>query len=219
MLPISPLTKRKKANSKTISGFTLIELLVVVGLIAIIGAFAVPAISNYFKISLNSITRNLATTIRETYNATAITGRVHRIVYDLKSNEYWVEGGPRTVLLDTDASREIDERKKRFQSLADEEKNKKKTSPFQIEKSITAKKTPLPRGVQFDSIITEQSKDPITAGQAFTHFFPHGLTEQTLIRLKDADNHKTTLIISPLTGKTRVVNYFATKEEILSGAE
>ena len=75
-------------------GFSLIELLVVVALMALIGTMAIPSISNVFKISLGSTTRDLATTIRYAYNAAMMTKKVHRLVYDLKANRYWVEVGP-----------------------------------------------------------------------------------------------------------------------------
>lgn len=189
-------------------GFTLVELLVVVALIALVTVLALPGVSSYFKVSLNSATRELASVIKESYNSAVMTGNVHRLVYDLKKNEYWVEVGPPTVLLDTAESAEREERRKRFRKASEKEP----PSGFSIAKGVTRKKQPLPRGVQFEDIITQQSKDPIKEGTAYTHFFPHGLTERTIIHLKDQSNHQISLVISSLIGRTKLIGRYVTQE-------
>ncbi len=191
-------------------GFTLTELLVVIGLIGVMSVFALPNITSIFKTSLNSTTREIAAAVKEAYNATVMTGKVHRMAYDLDQNQYWVEVGPPSVLLDTEASKEKEARRKRF---AREEESPPPTS-FSLEKRITRKKTSLPSGVKFEDVITEQSGEAITSGTTYTHFFPHGLSEQTLIHLQDSANHHITLIISPLLGQTRLVERSVTREEV-----
>ena len=64
-------------------GFTLIELLVVIALMAIMTAIALPSVSSYFQVSINSATRGIAGKVKEAYNSTVLTGRVYRLVYDL----------------------------------------------------------------------------------------------------------------------------------------
>jgi hypothetical protein len=83
-----------------------------------------------------------------------------------------------------------------------------------METSITRKKIPLPRGVEFEDLITEQSPNPITEGTAYTHFFPHGLNEQTVIHLKDQNKHHATLVITPIVAQTDLYDRYATKEEV-----
>lgn len=191
-------------------GYTLIEMLVVVALIGLISAFALPSVNNYFKLSLNSATREMASVVKETYNSAAMTGKVYRIVYDFKAGSFWVESGPSTVLLDTTETREREQRRKRFAKDSD----KPPASEFTMDKSVTRKKISLPRGVDFEDLITEQSSEPITEGTAYTHFFPNGMTEQTVIHLKDNSNHHVTLIITPLIGRTRLVERYLSKNEI-----
>ncbi|OFZ77569.1 MAG: hypothetical protein A3K03_13380 [Bdellovibrionales bacterium RIFOXYD1_FULL_44_7] len=196
---------------KSTNGFTLIELLVVVALIALITVFAVPSVSSYFKVSLNSAARELAGVIKEAYNATALTGKVNRLVYDFKSNSFWVESAlTDDILLDTKESREKEERRSRFSKKNEEEKP---ASSFVKNRTVTRKEMRLPRGVTFEDIVSEQNPEPITEGTAYTHFFPHGLTEQTTIHLKDTSDHHVTLIISPLIGRTRVIDRYVKDDE------
>src|SRR4051794_31819910 len=100
-------------------GFSLIELLVVIALIGLISVIALPSMSSYFRVSLNSATREIASTVKEAYNSAVIKGETYRIVYDIKKAEYWVESGPRNALLDTEQSREKEDRRKRFAKASD----------------------------------------------------------------------------------------------------
>lgn len=181
-------------------------------LMALVTTMAIPSITSYFRLSLQTASRELASTVRETYNSTMVTGKVHRLVYDFKERQYWVESGPATVLLDTAESKEREERRRRSSTKLDEEAPK---SPFALEKTITRKKVDLPSGVEFEDVLTEQSPEPLTEGLAYTHFFPHGLTERTVIHLKDDSKHNATLVIAPLTGRTDLYDRAVSAKEAL----
>ncbi len=191
------------------AGFTLVELLVVIALIALIGTFALPSVTNFFKLSMNSAVREMSSIVKETYNTTAMSGKVHRMAFDFKKGEFWTEGGPSTVLLETADSREKEQRRKRFGKTDEEAKG----PDFTLDKSTTRKKLSLPQGVTFEDIVTEQSPEPITDGVAYIHFFPHGLTERSTIHLQDTSNHHVTLVISPLLGRTRLIDRYVKGEE------
>lgn len=191
-------------------GFSLIELLVVVGLIVLIATFALPGLSSYFRISLNSATREVASTMKKAYNSAILTGQVYRMAYDLKDNTFWVEAGPNTVLLDTADSKEKEARRKRFAS-PDE---KPQPSRFAMDTTVTRSKVSLPRGVVYEDITTEQFKDPVKEGIAYTHIFPHGIAEQTIIHLKDSSGHQISLVIFPIMGNTRLIEKYVKADEL-----
>jgi len=182
-------------------GFTILEIMIVTAIIGMVTVLAVPTVSSYFQVTLSAAAREMGSTIKEGYNATVITGKVHRLVMDLGKSEYWVEVGPSTTLLDTAKSQEREERRKRF--TKDEEKEA--PSAFQLEKTITRKKVSLPMGASFEDVTTQaKPNEPLSTGMAYAHFFPHGITEKTIIHLKDESNHKMTMVITPILGRTDV---------------
>jgi type II secretory pathway pseudopilin PulG len=186
-------------------------MLVVIGLLAMMSGIVMPSVSSYFSLSLNSATRDMATVIKETYNSAIVTGKVHRVVYDQKTNTYWAEVGPRDQLLETKESAEQEERRKKFAKLSDAGPPK---SSFSMDESVTRKKQTLPTGVEFEDIMTQQSPDAIVGLTAYTHFFPHGLAEKTLIHLKDSSNHHISLDITPLLGMTNLTEGYKNGSEI-----
>lgn len=200
-------THRKSVLSQR--GFTLVEMLVVVALIGVLVGFVMPSVSSFFKVSLDKTTREVASLIKETYNSTVVTGLVHRMVYDLDKNTYWVEVGPRSFLIDTVETRQKAEDKK--SKLFKEEE---KPSVFKMATDITDKARRLPEGVEFEDVLSEIDTEPLKSGKAYTHFFPQGATEQTLIHLKDLQDHKITLVISSLIGRTKLIQGYADRDEV-----
>lgn len=198
--------------NRSSEGFTLIEMLVVMGIIVLITFVALPSVTSYFEVSLNSATRDIATNIKEAYNAAMLSGRVHRVAYDLKEHSFWVESGPPDALLETKETKDKDLRRKRLSKASDD----KAPSKFTIEKSITRKKLVLPRGVTFEDIISQAGTEPITEGMAYTHFFPHGVAEQTLIHIRDQSKHQASLVITPLLGQVDFYGRYVKQDEIFS---
>jgi len=213
----SDYSARPRSPGRTAPGFTLIEMMVVMAIMALMAAMALPSISNFFNVSLSSTGRQFAGTIKEAYNATVITGQVHRLVYDLKEGTYWVEAGPPSVLLDTKDSLKREERRRRM--AIDSDKNKDDTGGFMMDKSVTRKKVSLPMGVSFEDVKTQQTDEPITEGKAYTHFFPHGMIEQTIVHLQDSSKHHISLVISPIVGRTDMYDHYINEKEAFGGGK
>lgn len=64
----------------------------------------------------------------------------------------------------------------------------------------------LGAGVQVASVETEHDEEPVTEGKAYVYFWPGGITEAAVIRLKRSDNNEDGLsvLISPLTGRASI---------------
>lgn len=198
-----------KISSKRNLGFTLIEILVVIALIALIMSLAVPQVTLALKVNISNTTRDLATTIRSTYDEAVLKGNVYRIKFDLDKNQYWVEQGERNYLVRTEAQEE--EYQKKIARLSKEEAEKFQ-EPFSLARSITKNKKNLPKGVTFKDIATSHVKKPQSAGSLTVHVFPHGFMENLVVHLKDTYDRESTLIVNPVSGKSRVFDRYVTQE-------
>ena len=73
-------------NIGAASGFTLIELLVVLFLIALFSALVIPRLPEIDAGGPERGARRIAGTIKFLYNEAALSGREHRLLFDLDSN-------------------------------------------------------------------------------------------------------------------------------------
>lgn len=190
---------------KNTDGFSLLELLIVVGILGLVGLIAIPSISNTFRFSVQSSAREIATLIKDASNSAQITGKIHRIAYDLKNEQYWVESSSENTLLKSDESKEKEkEQNHGIFSSKESEEDKKKNGGFHQEGSLTKKKRNLPIGVKFKDVFTEQGDAPITDGIAYTHLFPQGMSEKSLIHLEDTAKNEVSLVVMNLLGRCQV---------------
>ena len=194
-------TLRRRMRTKS-SGFTLLELMIVVAILGLVGLVIIPNIGSTFRFSVQSSAREIATLIKDTSNSAQITGKVHRLVYDLKEQKYWVESTSEMTLLKSE------------ESMAVEKEEAKKNGGFHQESSLTKNKKTLPIGVKFKDIYTEQSEEPITEGLAYTHIFPQGLSEKSLIHLTDNSKNDVSLIVTNLLGRCTIEGRYMEYKEV-----
>jgi hypothetical protein len=141
-----------------------------------------------------------------------VSGKVHRLVYDLKNQQYWVESSSESTLLKSDESIKAErERPKGLFSKGDSDE--KKNGGFRQEPLLTKKKRSLAIGVRFKDVYTEQSELPVTEGLAYTHIFPQGMSEKTLVHLEDTSKNEITLTVSNLLGRCAVEGRYIESKE------
>ena len=172
------------------NGFSLIELLIVVAILGLVGIIAVPSISNTFRFSVQSSAREIATLIKDASNSAQTT-----------------------LLKGEDSVNYEKDKGSAFKKDVTEE-DKKKNGGFHQESSLTRKKRSLPIGVKFKDIYTEQSEEPIVDGMAYTHIFPQGLTEKSLIHLEDTAKNEVSLVVSNLLGRCSVEGRYIEAKEV-----
>ena len=83
-------------------GTTLIEIIVVLALAALMMAVAIPTLSTIFGVDKRKASRQLAATMRWTYEEATIRNQPMRIAYDLDHNSYWVEAADSEVRIHKD---------------------------------------------------------------------------------------------------------------------
>ena len=92
------------------------------------------------------------------------------------------------------------------ENLSDEEKTRlelARKNVFAPFREIPS--TQLGTSVTFSGIWVQHQPERYTKGQAFLYFWPSGLTEAASIQLQQGDD-VLTLLVSPLTGRVRIVN-------------
>lgn len=157
------------------SGFTLLELSLVLFIIGLLVTVLVPRLGGLEHARLDASAKRLAALVRYLHGEAAFRGQTYRIQYDLDQHRYGVQ-----VL-----------------------------TPSQATKTFVADESPLSQTVQLPTNVTfadirVPSVGRVRAGQVFTHFYPQGYTDPTVVHLRDQQSRTMTVIIPPITGEAAV---------------
>jgi type II secretion system protein H len=157
------------------SGFTLLELSLVLFIIGLLVTVLVPRLGGLERARLETSAQRLAALVRYLNGEAAFRGRTYRIQYDLDQHHYGVQ-----VL-----------------------------TPSQETKTFVADESPLSQFVHLPSNITfadirVPSVGRVSSGRVFTHFYPQGYTDPTVVHLRDQQLRTMTVIIPPITGEATV---------------
>ena len=72
-------------------GFTLLEIIIVVALIAGVYTFALPQFRVFSGLEISSTLNRLAVDVRSAWDVSVLTGKVHRLVFEIGGGGYWLE--------------------------------------------------------------------------------------------------------------------------------
>jgi prepilin-type N-terminal cleavage/methylation domain-containing protein len=157
------------------AGFTLIELSLVLFIIGLLVTVLLPRFGDIGAARVESSARRLAALVRYVNGEAAFSGQVYRIRYDLGEQSYAVQ-----VLVPS-----------------------RGTAEFVADSSPMSQPVRFPSGVTFADVRVAQA-GRINSGQVFTHFYPHGYVDPTVVHLQDQRARMMTVIIPPITGEARV---------------
>jgi len=184
--------RRFAYNARARSGFTLIELMVVLVVIGILALAILPEMHGVYENALlRSATRQWTDVIGLTYSRAVSGNQAHRIRWDGRMGEYFIERhsnapGNREgfVPVEDDTGRgKIDPRiSVRFQMPAREPAN-----------ADSASATPLP-------------EEPPPGDIETIGFYPDGTADSREIVLRDRDGFRMVLRINPTTARVRILD-------------
>src|SRR5678815_4476055 len=72
-------------------GFTLIEVMVVLAIIGLIMGLGVRGMRSLAKSDLRESSAHLSGAMRYLFDRASTTGKIHRLVIDMETNQYWAE--------------------------------------------------------------------------------------------------------------------------------
>jgi general secretion pathway protein H len=218
-------------RSRSTSGLTLIEVMVVIAIAAMLLAAVVVSVSALTGARARATLGELGATARALYDTAALTGHTCRMVFDLPAGDatgftYRAECASRAVTSASDRDQALkDENQARADaakrgakgggggpprsgpSLLDVLSQEKERVESVAKFSTFISPEVEPRrvsGVKL-SVWTPHQHQPAKSGVAYVYFFPQGAVERALLTARQG-NSVWTLSISPVTGKTTVVD-------------
>ncbi len=160
----------------------------------------------------------IVSSVRLAQNRTNASGRPVRLVFDLGEHRLSLEEASsvafsrekNAIAGGAEAADEI-EKKAKADAAKIQEGVRPPRARFQPIREVSdpnepSKGRPFGAGVQVASVQTDRDEEPVTEGRAYIYFWPGGLTERAVIRLKRSDSSEEalTVLIDSLTGRARI---------------
>jgi general secretion pathway protein H len=202
-------------------GLTLVELLVTVALISVVTAAVIGGSGAVTNARMRGASSMINGAIRIAYTRASATSRPNRLMFDLDQSKVVLEETEGVVLVRPDitggAEGTSPEEREALEAAASIVKGPVAPRPTfrpvtalgfndEVEKSAGRA---LGKGVKFRKVETGHSPDGQSSGRAYLYFWPGGQTERASIQLTAGDatgpNDGMSILVSPLTGRTRTV--------------
>lgn len=167
-----------RARASAAAGFTLIEIGLVLLIISVVVALVVPRFRDQSHAELISQTRKLATTFRFLQQEAILNGRVYRLNFDLDQQRYFITSAEE----------------------GDDFEN------FTKESGTLARDVALPASLQIADVDVPMVTGKLYEGVAFTHFYPDGYVDPTVVHLDNGQQVYTLYVPDGLTGRAYVAS-------------
>src|SRR5512134_1648290 len=173
-MPISTAALLTEAEPRVIrrgqEGFTLIELGLVLLIISVIVALVVPRFRDQSHAELISQTRKLASTFRFLQQEAILNARVYRLNIDLDQQRYFVTSAEEGGEM----------------------------GGFAQETGSLARNVALPASLQIADVDVPLVSGKLYEGVAFTHFYPDGYVDATVVHLDNGQEVYTLYVDQPI---------------------
>jgi len=211
---------RERTPTRPHGGFTLIEVILVVAIIAVVVTGASFGVGALTRTRLRSASFKVMSAAQYAYNRSITHGTTTRLQFDFEKNTMAVEETetPVTIAnyeqLESDTGGAVDPWEiARARIEKPLERAPARISTFSPITTLSGKPIkryqpqPIGDGIVIHALLTPRDSQPRTAGEAGAYFFPGGVTEHTVIQLKDASETIYSVEIHPLTGEGRIHPY------------
>lgn len=200
-------------------GVTLIEILVTLAIIAVMAGGAMVGLGALSSARLRESSTQVSGAIKLAYNHANATSRPTRLVFDFEQKTIAIEESEGRMLVQSGdrtggaaAATEL-ERALQQESEAILEGPRAPRPDFRpVEKILGfehgdgASVKRLREGISFRLIEVAHDEAPIVEGRAYLYFWPGGMTQNAAVQItKDGADDIVTILVSPLTGKTRIL--------------
>lgn len=182
--------------------FSLIEILIVLAILGMLVGIGLPQVNRIFRTNLKSSAVKIAGLVRVAYDNAVVKSLVHRIVFDFDENTYHLELAKKEGPISIEDNKDLSKKgSSLFESETEEEEEDFLPFPGQHGEA-----TKLPFGVVFDSLESVSLERKFTEGRAYIYFFPQGMTQDMIVRIKSerGETGFFSIMLNPINGRTRV---------------
>ncbi|MDP3940349.1 MAG: type II secretion system protein [Deltaproteobacteria bacterium] len=198
---VSPPARLRRATDAR--GFTLIEMVAVLVVIGLLFTLALPQFRERTHADLKRSAISLAATIEHVFHQSVFRHETLRLTYDLASSRYWLDRFVDPAGDDDEPGGEEGDNSGSEEGAGNG--GEEAGVPYYVaDRSILSQPVNLPAGVIITSVETQYIEET-TDGEAYTHFFPDGYVEPTVIYMADRRGAEYTLYASPVSGRVKVL--------------
>lgn len=197
------------------AGFTLIELMVAVGILALVTAGAFSGISAVDGARTREAAGKVSAAVRESFDRAALSGEMHRLVFELGTNAMRLEsaegfftlpavGGDLGESAEARAKRLTEEEDDLYDGLSDEAKEGLKA--LRQPPTWSPVDGPLGEGVDLGnarilSFWSDAFEEFQAKGEAILYFFPRGETQDAVFLIGESEEETFTVRVDGMAAR------------------